>query len=199
MLSALFFDTTSVKAAIELAEANPGQIQRNQDLFVVGRLARMNVGTVVQNDVEIRCKTFLSLGEIELNSLKIFAETIIFVNKLYTTGETTFNCRTFVSIGCTIAGPGKMTVNALEKIHYARAIIHHSIETEVTTATIQVGDDIQEISFTKTTEYHEDPIDASLRALAEQLALSECLNRYDVTTPFTAQLGRTSVLVDHNL
>ena len=93
-----FPDTAPVRHALSLAEAYPNNVSTNKgksfaynhetqefelrtDTFVVGRHALLS-SAELGNVSTIRCKTFLSLGKVDLKTLRIFANNIVLVNSV---------------------------------------------------------------------------------------------------------------------
>ena len=143
------------------------------DTVVVGRSATYTTETF--KDVhEIRCKTFLSLGSIDLDKIKIFADYIVLVNKFNSTGKAELRAaKTFALVGCVVtgpAGPDDCIIVSKGKLWEHNPIINH-VKTIVETLTVTIDGVTQSIGkkVIAREEFHEDPIDASIRAIEAEL------------------------------
>lgn len=205
-----FQDTGLIRNAIAMAEANPEQISQGVDIhhfsnsdevellaetFVVGRHAILSE-EVFGKSISIRCKTFLSLGKIELDTLKIFADNIILVGKV-NSGDTAFEAKeTIASVGCSITGPGNLKIKA-DRILMSAPILNHTIKTVQEKINIQRNDGTFEeyVIGTKRVEWHEDPTDASIRDIKKELQMKETYDLYLATSAVRNAMGLTSILV----
>ena len=169
----LFPDTAPIRNALAIAAAHPNSVSSLEpnvtyineetgervletDTFVVGRSATfssspsLNVQTIV-------CKTFLSLGRIKLDQLKIVADQIVLVNSVDVDNLELRSKTNIVAIGCNVRADKTKLFAGGGDVVFKRPILNHTVEYEDTILNGTVVD--RRIA----SKWHEDPIDASVR------------------------------------
>ncbi len=117
------------------------ELECSADDVLIGRDAVLSANLLGGSRV-IRCHTFLSLGKIELDALKIYANQIILCNRVVVPGDIELNAEfKVISIGCEIYGPGgKLIVNAKHGSHFALPILNHEVEFDEWKVEVKAND-----------------------------------------------------------
>ena len=200
--------TASLWTALSMAEANPndvtvigdvefveddvGTTELHVDTFVVGRNATLPSRINGREVRALYCNdTFLYLGRMERVALEVFAENIVLLNDVYSTGPLHFAAtETFATYG-SIEGPGKLSIKG-ERIFGTATILNHRKTVTETKATLtnERGEVVGEmIVGREVEEWHESQIDAATRMFKELLTQEDALSVYYSTREIARQMG----------
>lgn len=201
----LFPNTAPIRNALAIAAAHPtsvsslepnvtlvndvtGERVLKTDTFVVGRRATFNSSSLPKVQT-IVCKTFLSLGTIKLDQLKVVADQIILVNSVDVDNLELSSRANLVAIGCIISGEGKAKLLSEGDVVFKRPILNHEVDYEDTILNGTI------IDRRVVSEWHEDPIDASVRDIENELDRQDSWDLSEYTRETVAHMRMRSILV----
>jgi hypothetical protein len=172
-----FPDRHAVIQALTLVENHRDSIVQDSGFVAVGRYATLRSDSLecLRQNRTIHCKTFISLGKIEIDTLKVFADHIILANEIHVPGYLEFNAITTCVSFANITGEGDLKIKSARRVLLSGVILNCHTSYEDETCTLEVNG-VAIHSWTKRVileEWKEDPIDATIRMINEEIAQEE--------------------------